>query len=88
MAINRQLLDCLVCPMSREKLHEADVSFVDAVNGLIAKGALTNQKGDTLTQPIDGGLLRADLTVLYPIHDDIPNLLVDEAIDVSKIAGK
>ena len=82
MTINRKLLECLVCPVSRERLQEADSQLIDGLNDLIAKGKLSNKRGDRLKRPIDGGLVRLDKTLLYPIYDDIPNLLVDEAIEV------
>ena len=87
MAINQQLLDCLVCPVSRQKLHQADQATVDALNALIAQGQLANKQGVNMNRPLDGGLIRGDKTVIYPVYDDIPNLLADEAIEVPESLG-
>jgi uncharacterized protein YbaR (Trm112 family) len=32
--------------------------------------------------PLDGGLVRDDGRILYPVRDDIPVMLLDEAIDL------
>ena len=43
-------------------------------------GTLTNRAGEPVRERLDGGLVRADGKVLYPIREDIPVMLVDEAI--------
>jgi len=44
-----------------------------------------NQAGRPVEQPIADGLLRADKTLLYPIHDGIPLLVPDEAISLADL---
>ena len=52
-----------------------------------AMNRITKQACDAfLLQVIDGGLLRADNTLFYPILDGIPLLLPDEAISLAEIA--
>jgi uncharacterized protein YbaR (Trm112 family) len=36
-----------------------------------------------LQDPIDGGLLRSDRKVLYPIRQNIPIMLIDQAIPLA-----
>ena len=59
--------------------------MLERVNRAIAERSLKNRAGETLTRPLDGGLLRADRAVLYPILDDIPMMLVDEAVVLDKL---
>jgi uncharacterized protein YbaR (Trm112 family) len=40
--------------------------------------------GQSVTEAIDGGLLRNDGTVVYPIRDQIPIMLIEEGILVEK----
>ena len=75
----------LVCPADRTPLSPASDQMVARLNRAIAAGQVTNQAGRLLEQPLDGGLIRADQTLLYPILDGIPILLADEAIPLSQI---
>ena len=83
--MERELPAILVCPTDRTPLTKADGRTVTRVNRAIAAGRLVNQAGRPVEQPIDGGLLRSDKTLLYPIFDGIPVLLADEAIPLTQI---
>jgi len=59
MAINKELLDLLVCPKCKGEIHLAE----------------------------DGkGLICNACKLMYPIEDDIPVMLIDEAKDISASA--
>jgi uncharacterized protein YbaR (Trm112 family) len=75
-------VDLLVCPQDHSALHFADATLIDRLNRSIARGELKNAGGQIVSRPLEGGLLRADCRVLYPIVDEIPILLPDEAIGV------
>ncbi len=83
--IDQDLLTVLICPTDRTPLTMAPERLVAQVNRAIAAGQVKNQEGKTLTQPIDGGLLHRDATLLYPIQDGIPVLLANEAIPLIQI---
>jgi uncharacterized protein YbaR (Trm112 family) len=85
--IDQALLDILVCPETKTPVALADAALVDAVNQAIAGGGLRNKGGETVTEPIGGGLVREDGKLLYPIRDDIPVMLVEEAIVLPLSAG-
>ncbi len=78
--ISPDLLDLLVCPENRTPLALADAELVSRLNAAIGRKQLENRAGQVLETPLDGGLLRADGQVVYPILDRIPVLLVDEGI--------
>lgn len=80
MAISQELLDILVCPETRQSLTLAEADEVMGINQQIARRELVNREGKTVTEPVEGALIRADRQVLYPIRDDIPIMLIDEAI--------
>jgi uncharacterized protein YbaR (Trm112 family) len=77
---NPDLLKILCCPETRQELRLAEPELVGSLNRRIAEGAVQNRAGRAVTEPLDGGLLRADGKFLYPIRQDIPVMLVDEAI--------
>jgi uncharacterized protein YbaR (Trm112 family) len=79
------LLEILRCPQSRTRLHVAPPDVVARVNRAIDAGTLTNLAGERLERPVDGGLIREAGDLLYPVIDQIPVLLPDEAIELSKL---
>lgn len=81
--IDQDLLELLVCPETREEVRLASDSDVKTINEKIRAGNLLNRGGDRVTGPIDGGLVRADGKYLYPIREEIPIMLIDEAIPLS-----
>jgi uncharacterized protein YbaR (Trm112 family) len=82
MSISQELLEILVCPETKQPLTVAAETLVAQLNERIAQGTLTNRTGDTVTEAIDSGLVREDGRYLYPVRDDIPIMLIDEAIAI------
>lgn len=78
--IDKELLEILACPETKEPIHAADQALVDGLNARIERGELTNRGGAKVERKIDGGLVREDRKYLYPIEDGIPIMLIDEAI--------
>ena len=83
--IDKELLDILVCPKDQVPLALADEPLMAKVNEAIAAGRITNLAGQTVRKTLQGGLVREDKTLLYPIVDDIPVLLTDEAIPLRQL---
>jgi uncharacterized protein YbaR (Trm112 family) len=79
MATN-ELLATLRCPENGSPLAPADGELIARLKALVAARQLRNRAGRTVEGPLDGGLVRAGGDVLYPIIDQIPVLLRDEAI--------
>ena len=78
--IDPELLEILVCPESRQPVKLAGEALVERLNAAQSEGKLKNRAGQKVEQPMQGGLIRDDRAFLYPIIDDIPVMLIDEAI--------
>lgn len=83
--IDRELLDILACPENKTPVGPADRELIEKVNDLIENGELRNRGGTLVEKPVDGGLVREDGAYMYPIEDNIPIMLIEEAIPLAKI---
>lgn len=84
--IDAALLEILVCPENKTPVTLADEDLMNRVNAAIASGALKNRAGETITEQAGAGLVREDGAFLYLIRDDIPIMLIDEAIPLDQVA--
>lgn len=84
ISIDPDLLEILACPETHQPLALADEALVARVNAAIGAGGVANAGGAAVSDPIEGGLVREDGAILYPIRDRIPVLLVDEGIPVPR----
>ena len=81
--VDPELLRLLCCPETHQDLVIADASLMEKINGQVAAGTLQNRAGRIVEGKLDGGLIRADGKFLYPIRQDIPVMLIDEAIPLN-----
>jgi uncharacterized protein YbaR (Trm112 family) len=66
-------------------VRPAEGELLDRLNQAIRSGSVTNRGGDEVTDPIEEGLVREDDKILYPVREDIPIMLIDEAIELDKL---
>jgi uncharacterized protein YbaR (Trm112 family) len=78
--LDPRLLEILCCPETKQDVSPAPESLVADLNNRVAEGKLLNRAGRVVQEKLDGGLLRADGKVLYPVREDIPVMLIEEAI--------
>jgi uncharacterized protein YbaR (Trm112 family) len=78
--VDKELLDILCCPETKQDLKLLDQKTVEKINEAIALGKLKNKVGEVIKEPVDGALLREDKQFFYVIREDIPIMLPDEAI--------
>lgn len=74
----------LRCPEDRTPLAEVDAATLQRINAAMAAGTLRNRGGELVSRKLEGGLVRADGTYVYPIFDGIPILLIDEGLALAQ----
>jgi uncharacterized protein YbaR (Trm112 family) len=78
--LSPELLKILRCPETHQAISVSEPSLVEKLNQHISAGQLRNRAGQLVTEKIQSGLVRSDNKYLYPIRQDIPIMLIDEAI--------
>ena len=82
--IHPEFLQMLRCPEDRTPLAEVDAATLRRINDAMVAGTLRNRGGELVSRKLEGGLIRADGTYVYPIFDGIPILLIDEGLALAQ----
>lgn len=80
MPIDAEFLSILRCPKTRKPLRTATAEELAEVRRLVALGKATTRGGERVEEAPEEGLVPEGERFVYPIRDDIPVLLVQEAI--------
>lgn len=80
MSIDPEFLAMLRCPQSRAPLREATAAELEALNARIAAGGVADRGGESISEPLEAGLVVEGEAILYPVREGIPKLLVEAAI--------
>jgi len=83
--LDKRLLEILCCPQSRAGLRQARREEIDAVNRAIAAGSVRNASGEILKSALSDALVTVDGLTIYRIEDDIPVMLVNDAISTRQL---
>lgn len=83
--VDEELLKILVCPEDKTPVRVAEQDLVDRINAAIESGTLKNRAGEAVDTAVDAVLVREDNAYGYPIREDIPVMLIDEAIPLDQL---
>jgi uncharacterized protein YbaR (Trm112 family) len=83
--VDKDLLAILCCPETKLDVTLADDSLINKLNDAVGRGVLKNKAQKPVTELLDGGLVRSDRKIVYPIREDIPVMLIEEGIPLDQI---
>ncbi len=86
MNLANDLVAILCCPDTKQAVAIADEGLIEKINTAIERGQLKNHAQKPVTEKLDGGLIRSDKKMLYPVREDIPVMLIDEGIPLDQVA--
>lgn len=82
-AITPDLLSLLADPETHEAFSLASSDELSALKQAVAEGRARRRNGAALSAELDGALLSQGRRVAYLIEAGIPNLLIDERVELS-----
>ena len=82
--MDEKLLEIMCCPESHQPLVKAGVELIEDLNKRIQAGTLVDRVDEKVTESIDGGLVREDGKILFPIRQNIPVMLIDQGIPLGE----
>jgi uncharacterized protein YbaR (Trm112 family) len=85
MPINSQLLDILVCPVTKLPVSTVNQEMLKQLNNKIGNGEIVSKDGNAVTEAIDEALITSNKTTIYRIKDSIPIMLEDQGIDAAQL---
>ena len=65
-------------------MAKAGVELIEDLNKRIQAGTLVDRVDEKVTESIDGGLVREDGKILFPIRQNIPVMLIDQGIPLGQ----
>lgn len=86
MAINRKLLEILVCPVTKQPLLALTQTRLDMLNQLVTQGNLHTLDGNKVCHPLQQALVTKNGTTIYRVEGDVPIMLEEQSIPCAQIA--
>jgi len=83
--VDPQLLEILCCPETKQDVALAPAPLIEELNRRTEAGTLRNRGGEVVKEKMESGLIRKDQKYLYPIREDIPIMLIEEALPLEGV---
>ena len=82
MPIQPDLLSILICPKTKKPLRMATAAELQRVNAAITDKTAKNAGGAEVKDKLEEGLVPEGESLVYPVQQGIPILLIQEAIQL------
>ena len=87
MSIDKEWVAIYRCPETLQTVSIADSSLIQRLNDAVIRGSLQTKGNKPVSTQLEGGLIREDQQILYPIREDIPDMLIENGIPLDQLAG-
>ncbi len=87
MQIRKDLLEILVCPVTKQPLEILAEAKLASLNALIQRGRVHDTGDKKLEAPVEAALITTDGKTIYRIDGGIPIMLAEEGIPTAKLEG-
>jgi len=81
-------LKFLRCPDTGSRLFIASGAIIGELRDAVSRGEIVNRLGKTISTNIDNALVNESSTLLYPVVNEIPQMVLDEAIPLDQLQRK
>ncbi len=87
MSVDKKLLEILVCPSTKVPVRQLSGDKLAILNRCIEAGDVRHADGTAVAAPLAEALITEDGRTIYPVDDDIPIMLEDQAIAANQVPG-
>ena len=84
LSLNPELVGVLACPETHEPVTLASEAQLQQLREAIAAGTARRRDGSEIEPDFEGALLSHGGKVAYLVRDGIPNLLIDERLELDR----
>ena len=87
MAIDKKLLEILVCPASKTPVKQLAKDRLEILNQCIEGGEVKRIGGTPVREALSEALITTDGNTIYAIDNGIPIMLEEQGISASQVPG-
>ena len=87
MSVDSKLLEILVCPTTKVPVKLLGKDKLAILNRCIEAGEVRHADGTVVPASLEAALITEDGRTVYPVEDDIPVMLEDQAIAANQVPG-
>ncbi len=85
MSFDKNLLDIICCPVTRQPMEPMLAATLAKLNGLIQEQKIRNCADAVVTEELQEALVTDDGKIAYPVVDGIPVLLEERGISLTQL---
>lgn len=86
MTISSQLLEILVCPVTKLPVSVLSGDKLLKLNALIEQGDIVTKDQTAVTEKLEEALITNNEQTIYRVQEGIPIMLEDQGIDTAQIS--